>query len=110
MYMEAMLGISLYSYMYLKLAKMLCLSYYLLHFSLTKLKKRAEQFCLEVMGEGEERGTGRPGVEAGKMAQTMCTHMNKCINNLKKKMWYYTQWDFIQPQTRMKFCHSQVNG
>jgi hypothetical protein len=30
MYMEAMLGISLYSYPYLKLAKMLCLSYYCL--------------------------------------------------------------------------------
>jgi hypothetical protein len=32
MYMEAMLGISLYSYLYLKLAKMLCLSYYFLCF------------------------------------------------------------------------------
>jgi hypothetical protein len=31
-YMEAMLGMSLYSYCYLKLAKMLCLSYYLLCF------------------------------------------------------------------------------
>jgi uncharacterized membrane protein YgcG len=29
MCMEAMLGISLYSYLYLKLAKMLCLSYHL---------------------------------------------------------------------------------
>jgi hypothetical protein len=29
---EAMLGISLYSYLYLKLAKMLCLSYYWLCF------------------------------------------------------------------------------
>jgi hypothetical protein len=28
--MEAMLGISLYSYLYLKLAKLLCPSYYLL--------------------------------------------------------------------------------
>jgi hypothetical protein len=28
LYMEAMLGISLYSYPYFKLAKMLCLSYY----------------------------------------------------------------------------------
>jgi hypothetical protein len=28
----AMLGIFLYSYLYLKLAKMLCLSYYLLYF------------------------------------------------------------------------------
>jgi hypothetical protein len=30
LYMEAMLGISLYSYSYLKLAKTLCLSYYCL--------------------------------------------------------------------------------
>jgi hypothetical protein len=29
MFMEAILGISLYSYLYLKVAKMLCLSYYL---------------------------------------------------------------------------------
>jgi hypothetical protein len=42
--MEAMLGISLYSYLYLKLAKMLCLSYYLYVFSSTILEKRAEQF------------------------------------------------------------------
>jgi hypothetical protein len=32
--MEAMLGISLYSYLYPKLAKIICLSYYLLGFSL----------------------------------------------------------------------------
>jgi hypothetical protein len=22
----------------------------------------------------------------------------------------YIQWNFIQPEERMKFCHSQVNG
>jgi hypothetical protein len=28
-----------------------------------------------------------------------------------KKMWYlYTMEFFIQPQRRMKLCHSQVNG
>jgi hypothetical protein len=32
MCMEAMLGISLYSYLYLKIAKTLCLSYYLFCF------------------------------------------------------------------------------
>jgi hypothetical protein len=37
MCMEAMLGISLYSYLYLKLAKMLCLSYYLLCFLFNKI-------------------------------------------------------------------------
>jgi hypothetical protein len=35
--METMLGISLYSYRYLKLAKMLCLSYYLLCFLFNKI-------------------------------------------------------------------------
>jgi hypothetical protein len=37
MYMEAMLGISLYSYLHLKLAKMLCLSYYPLCFLFNKI-------------------------------------------------------------------------
>jgi hypothetical protein len=35
--MEAMLGISLHTYLYLKLAKMLCLSYYLLCFLFNKI-------------------------------------------------------------------------
>jgi hypothetical protein len=35
--MEAMPGISLYSYLYLKLAKMLCLCYYLLQFLFNKI-------------------------------------------------------------------------
>jgi hypothetical protein len=42
MCMEAMIGISLYRYSYLKLAKMLCLSY-LLCFSSKKLEERAEK-------------------------------------------------------------------
>jgi hypothetical protein len=46
MFMEAMLGISLYSCLYLKLAKMQCLSS-------TKLEKRAEQVL-----PGIERGAG----------------------------------------------------
>jgi hypothetical protein len=37
MCMEAMLGISLYSYFYLKLAKPICLSYYLLCFLFNKI-------------------------------------------------------------------------
>jgi hypothetical protein len=43
LYMEAMLGISLYSYLYLKLAKTLCLSYYLLCFLFNKIGEEAEQ-------------------------------------------------------------------
>jgi hypothetical protein len=57
MCMKAMLGISLYSYLYLKLAKMLYLSYYHLCFSLTKLEKRAEQALPgSEGGVGEEEG------------------------------------------------------
>jgi hypothetical protein len=41
--MEATLGISLHSYLYLKLAKTICLSYYLLCFLFNKSEKRAEQ-------------------------------------------------------------------
>jgi hypothetical protein len=39
MCMEAMLGISLYSYFYLKLAKALCLSYYLFSFLVNKIRE-----------------------------------------------------------------------
>jgi hypothetical protein len=31
------------------------------------------------------------------------------MNGLRK-CGIYTQWNFTQPQTRMKFCHLQVNG
>jgi hypothetical protein len=31
------------------------------------------------------------------------------VNGLRK-CGIYTQWNFIQPQKRMKFCHLQVNG
>jgi hypothetical protein len=44
-YIKATLGISLYIYLYLKLAKMLCLSYYLLCFLFHKIRE-------------QERGTG----------------------------------------------------
>jgi hypothetical protein len=40
MCMEATLGISVYSYLYLKLAKMLCLSYYLLCFLFNKIREQ----------------------------------------------------------------------
>jgi hypothetical protein len=38
---------------------MLCLPYYTSVFSSTKLEIRAEQFLLEVRGEGPEGGGGR---------------------------------------------------
>jgi hypothetical protein len=76
MCMEAMIGISPYSYLYLKLAKMSCLSYYYL-------------LCFLFNTIGEEGRTGsawkRGGWgQEGKVAQTMYTYMNKCTNNLKK--------------------------
>jgi hypothetical protein len=67
--METTLGISLYSYPYLKLAKMLCLSYYCYVFSSTKLEKKASV----VEGEGGGRGQG------GEMTQTMYAQINKLI-------------------------------
>jgi hypothetical protein len=55
LYMEAMLGISLYSYLYIQLAKMLCL----VGFSSTKLEnKRAEQ---ELPGRDRGWEGGRRG-------------------------------------------------
>jgi hypothetical protein len=48
--MEATLGISLNSYLYLKLAKMLCLSYYLLCSLFSKIGEQEgiwNRFCLE---------------------------------------------------------------
>jgi hypothetical protein len=64
MCMEAMVGISLYSYLYLKLAKTLCLSYYYL--------------CLLFNKIGEEGRTGSAWKQGGGSgAQTMYTHMNK---------------------------------
>jgi hypothetical protein len=60
---------------------MLCLSYYLYVFSSTKLEKRAEQVLPGSEGEGEWAGEVGDGGQGREMAQTMDTHMNKCINN-----------------------------
>jgi hypothetical protein len=73
--MEAMLGICLYSYLYLKLAKkcyfFLIISYV---FSSTKMEKKADRFCLQAR-RMKGQGTG------GEVDQTMYARMNKCINN-----------------------------
>jgi hypothetical protein len=69
MCMEATLGISLYSYLYLKLGKMLCLSYYLLCFLFNKT------------GEQEGRTVTAWKGGWGEVAQTMCTHVSKCKNH-----------------------------
>jgi hypothetical protein len=50
--MEAMLGISLHSYLYLKVAKTLCFSYYLLCFLFNKNQRTRgwNRFCPEMVG------------------------------------------------------------
>jgi hypothetical protein len=76
---EAMLGISLYSYLYLKPPKTPCLSYYLLCFLFKKLGKREEQ---DLPGSG---GGGR-GWEERAGGQTMHTHVSKCkIDKIKER-------------------------
>jgi hypothetical protein len=63
---EATLGIFLYSYLYSKLAKMLCLSYYLYVFSSTKVEKKRTEPDLP-----GSRGLG-VGLEVG----------GRCTNNV----------------------------
>jgi hypothetical protein len=73
-------GISLYSYLYLKLAKALCFTYYLLCILFNKIREH-------------ERGTvsarkcwGGQGV-----AQTMYTHVSKCKNDLRNTH-FFQKW------------------
>jgi hypothetical protein len=70
-----MLGISLYSYHYLKLAKSCVFLIIPYAFSSTKLENR---FCPEREGGAEERRGGDPN-------KTMYTHVSKCKNDKKKK-------------------------
>jgi hypothetical protein len=73
MYMKAMLRISLYSYLYLKVAKALFLTYYLLCFLLNKI------------GE-QEGGTGSTASRRRReVTQTMYTHVSKCKNDKRKE-------------------------
>jgi hypothetical protein len=62
--MEATLGISLYSYLYPKLAKMLCLSDdRSLTFSVQQNWRREQKrFCLEASEVGRRRGRGERGL------------------------------------------------
>jgi hypothetical protein len=67
MFMEAMLGVSLYSYLYLKLAKMLCLSYYLFFNKINV--KLWNRICLEVGGRWLKQ----------------CIHMTVNVKTIKKR-------------------------
>jgi hypothetical protein len=69
MRIEAMPGISLYSYPYLKLAKTLCLSYYCYVFSPTKLEKRAEKVL-----PGSEGGLGGREEVGSDDPNNVCTY------------------------------------
>jgi hypothetical protein len=69
-FMEATLGISLYSYLYPKLVKMLCLSYYLLCFLFNKIREE-DGTDSAWKREGELGGLG------GDVVQTMYTHVSK---------------------------------
>jgi hypothetical protein len=66
--METMLGISLYSYPYFKLAKTLCLSYYLLCFLFNKIEQEGRTGSAQKQGGDEE-------------AQTMYIQVSKCKND-----------------------------
>jgi hypothetical protein len=73
--MEAMLGIALYSYPYPKLAKPLCLFYYLLCFLFNKIREESRTGSAWKQGQlGRYELVGGWGRE---MAQTMYAHMNK---------------------------------
>jgi hypothetical protein len=67
--MEVMLGLYLYSYLYLKLAKMLCLSYYPLCFLFNKIREQEDR-----------TGSAQKLAGAGRW-QTMYTHVSKCKND-----------------------------
>jgi hypothetical protein len=64
--MEAMLGISLYSYPYLKLAKTLCLSYYCL--------------CLFFNKIGEEGRTGSAWKQGGERGREQGGEVTQAMN------------------------------
>jgi hypothetical protein len=74
--MEAVLGISLYSCLYLKLAKMLCLSYYLLCLLFNKIGAEGRTGSAWKRGGVEEQGK-RGGGQDGQY--NVCTYeqMNK---------------------------------
>jgi hypothetical protein len=81
MCIEAILGISLYIYLYIKLAKTLFLFYYLFCFSLQQNWRTSgrNRFCPEAGGKWGE----------GEVAQTMYTHVSKCKNDKIKKVQIY---------------------
>jgi hypothetical protein len=60
MFMEATQGISLYSYLHLKLAKTLCFPFILYVFSSTKSENKRVEQVLPGGGGDKEKGRGGP--------------------------------------------------
>jgi hypothetical protein len=71
--MEAMLGISLYSYPYLNCKNALSFSLLLMSSLQQNWRKGQNRYCLEVRGAGRGRGWGA----RGRNSPTMYAHMNK---------------------------------
>jgi hypothetical protein len=70
--MEAMLGLSLYSYPYPKVAKMLCISYYCLCFLFNKIGEEGRTgSAWKQEGGGEREGAGVGGRNG---ANNVCTY------------------------------------
>jgi hypothetical protein len=62
MFMEAMLGMSLYSYPYVKLANTLCVSYYCLRLLFNKIgEKGRTSSAWKPVGQGEKEGVQEGG-------------------------------------------------
>jgi hypothetical protein len=81
MYMEAMLGISLYSYPYVKLGKMLCLSYYCLCFLFNKIGEEGRTgSAWNQGGRGEIERVAKGGEVRGRNGPN-----NVCTHEFKKK-------------------------
>jgi hypothetical protein len=82
--MEGMLGISLYSCLYPKLAKTICLSYYLLCFLFNKIREVSTTGLPGSVGTGDGwRGDGWR--VSGEVSQTIYTHVSKCKSYNKKE-------------------------
>jgi hypothetical protein len=72
--MEAKLGISLYSYPYLKLAKMLCLSYYCLCLLINKIVEESLPGSEGSGGKRKEWGRGGGGQGRRNSPNNVCTY------------------------------------
>jgi hypothetical protein len=93
--MEAMLGISLYSYLHLKLAKMICLFHYLLC------------FLFSIIGEEEGKtGSAQKCVCVG----TTYTHVSRYKNNKIKAdiLKIYKIFKIINHQENANQNHNEI--